>query len=62
MEESEMKTMKLLYIGCLMIIVLAQSAMAEVLVIANPSVQESTLSKIEIKQIFFGRNRKWQDG
>ena len=39
-----------------------QGAVAEVLIIANPSVKEDALSKIEIKQIFFGRNRKWSDG
>lgn len=57
-----MKKIKLLYIGCLVLIVFAQSAVAEVLIIANPSVKEDALSKIDIKQIFFGRNRKWSDG
>lgn len=54
--------MKLSIILFLLILMLSGSAMAELTVIANESVPVNELSANDIKQIFTGKKRSWDNG
>ena len=57
-----MKVLQPLLWGCLFIIWFSNSAIGEVVVIANNSVPQTTLSVQDMEMIFLGKMNKWDDG
>lgn len=42
-------------------VIIPSNALGEMVIIANKSIHENTLPKEEIKNIFLGKKKKWQD-
>lgn len=58
-----MKKHRLWYPGCLVLLLFSGIVLAEdILIIANNSVNETTISKTKIQQIFLGKDKKWNGG
>ena len=57
-----MKKTLIHFIGCLTFIFFSSSAVADVLLIANNSVKETSIPSEKIQLIFLGKTKKWKDG
>ncbi|RLC09926.1 MAG: hypothetical protein DRI57_21225 [Deltaproteobacteria bacterium] len=53
--------MKKIIVGLLAMVAFSSAAYADVIIIANKDVPENTLSRKEIKEIFFGKRVQWSD-
>ncbi len=53
--------MKYSILSMIVLLLTANAVQAEVRIITNPSVKETTLSSSDIRDIFLGKKKKWSD-